>query len=162
MLNKKVTLEDFFVSARVGVLYRILLFIQFVTALGTCFALSARQTRTGWAQTFALFGACILLIDVNLDLLLRRFSASFSLFFGASFCVWLLSLSSILAIAGNTEDSIEVPVNRDEMALGFLIVSWGCHFSKTTSAFVQDSLSGVYGDSRPFTLQVEENPVYRP
>lgn len=163
MLKKSsITLDDLFASARVGVLYRFLLFIQFATALGSCFALSARETRTGWAQSFALFGACLLLIDVPLDLLLRRFSAPLSAFFGVSFCVWLLSLSSVLALGGNTEDSLEVPINRDEVALGFLIVSWGCHFSKTTSAFAQDSLSRIHEDSRPFTLQVEENPMYRP
>ena len=162
MIGKRITLDDLFESARVAVLYRFLLIVQFATALGSCFALSARETRTGWAQSFALFGSCLLLIEGPLDLLLRRFSVSFSFFFGVSFFAWLLSLSSVLALGGNTEDSRDIPLNKDEVALGFLIISWGCHFSKTTSVFVQDSLSRLGGDAAPFTLQVEENTMYRP
>lgn len=162
MIGKRITLDDLFESARVALLYRFLLIVQFATALGSCFALSSRETRSGWAQSFALFGGCLLLIEGPLDLLLRRCSASLSVFFGVSFFAWLLSLFSVLALGGNTEDSRDLPLNRDEVALGFLIVSWGCHFSKTTSSFVQDSLSRLDGETAPFTLHVEENTMYRP
>jgi hypothetical protein len=137
-----------FDTPKLVVLYAVCAFVQLGAAFGACVAFWSKNARTGWAQTFAAFGGALLFIEGPTELIVRRFVGPKKIFFVLVCFNCLLAYAAVLALGGNTEDSREMPLNRDEIALGFLVTAWGCQLSKAIVTFTHHALveqnSGTY------------------
>ena len=79
----------------------------------------------------------VLLLDVTVDLFVRRCTIVAVHYFTYNLMTFFSGLIGCIAIGCNTEDSADVPINRDDIALGFLVLAWASHYARIGSTFVQ-------------------------
>jgi hypothetical protein len=155
--NKTVShiLKFNFVTNRVFNIFVLLTSVQLLSAVAVCVALSRHETRTGWSQTLAAVGGAVAACDAIIETIVRARGVYWRVFFFvAAGCSSFFVLVSVLTLACNTEDSSLVAVNRDEIALCFGIIAWGCQFSRVMVVFVESEAQ------RPDVYNVQLNETF--
>jgi len=144
-----------FVTNRVFFIFALLTSVQLLSSAAVCVALSRRETRTGWSQTLAAVGGAVAACDAVIEAVVRARGFYWRVFFFvAAGCSSFFVLVSVLMLACNTEDSSFVAVNRDEVALCFGIIAWGCQFSRVMTVFVESEAQ------RPDVYNVQLNETF--